>query len=103
MIDNTYDQLKSARNQNPGYNTPNQSLFYHSASMEGSGINEHLTSTKKKRTLRSEQTTNYANQGYCSECGNKTIWNCSQFLDDKDDPDAKDIWMCHTETGRIFC
>ena len=68
--------------------------------MARSGINAHLTPTKKKRNIRSEQTTNYANQGYCSECGKKTIWNCSQFLDDKDDPDAKDIWMCHTETGR---
>ena len=91
MIDNTYDQSKSARTKNSGYESPSPSLFHHSTGMERSGINAHLTPTKKKRNIKNGQSTNHANQGYCYECGNKTRWNFSQYLEDKDDPEAKDI------------
>ena len=100
MIDNTYDQPNSARTKQSGYESPRQSLFHHSTGMEISGINAHLTPTKKKRKLKNRNSTKNAKQGYCYECGRKTIWNFSQCLDDKDDPEAKDIWMCHTKTGR---
>ena len=70
--------------------------------MEISGINAHLTPTKQKRKIKNGQSTNHAKQGYCYECGSKTRWNCSQCLDNKDDPESKDIWMFHTETGRYF-
>ena len=65
------------------------------------GINAHLTPAKKKK---SPEWTNkkHGNQGYCYKCGRKTRWNWSQCLDKKYDPDAKDIWMFHTETGRNF-
>ena len=77
MIDNTYDQPNSARNQNSSYGILNQSLFHNSTGMARSGINAHLTPTKNKRNIRGEQTTNHAKQGYCSERGRKTIRNCS--------------------------
>ena len=70
--------------------------------MARSGINSHFSPTKKKRKLRSGQTTNHEKQGYFYSCGRKTRWDFSQFLDEKDDPNAKDIWVCHTKTGRNF-
>ena len=45
--DNTYDQPNSARNQNSSYGILNQSLFHNSTGMARSGINAHLTPTKK--------------------------------------------------------
>ena len=59
MIYNTYDQLSSARTKNSGYESPNQSLFHQSTGMSRSGINAHLTPTKKKRKLKNGQSTNH--------------------------------------------
>lgn len=59
--------------------------------MTRSGINVHLTHTQKNRKLQSEQYTNYANKGYYYEYKRKSRWNYSQYLDKKDDPNAKDV------------
>ena len=100
MIDNTYDTPNQTRSQNNGYESPNESLFDHATGAARSGINAHLTPTKKKRKLKNGMLTNHAKQGYCHECGRKTRWNCSKCIDEKEYPDDRDIWLCHTETGR---
>ena len=70
--------------------------------MARSGINAQLTPLKKKIKIQSGQTKKYAKQGYCSECGIKTRWNCSQCLDRKDDPDAKDVDVSYIDWEKLL-
>ena len=100
LIDNSYDEPNSTRGQNRGNRSQSESMFDNATGMARSGVSAHLTPTKKRRKTRDGNFTNHAKQGYCDECGRKTKWNCSKCMDEKEPHMEKDIWLCHTETGR---
>ena len=94
LIDNNYGSIspvRRRRRQNDGNPSPD------AISNDGnprSGINYHLTPTKKRRKGQE----NHLGQGICVECGLKTSKVCSGCRDEK--PNEKEVFLCDSRSGR---
>jgi hypothetical protein len=105
LIDNTYDDegLIARRRRNQEDGTDISPLLYRGSGMPRSGVNSHITPTKRKRTVKGQQTS-YLMQGRCTQCSKKTTSCCSDCVDSME-IDAgnrpKSAWICTTRDGHM--
>ena len=59
------------------------------------GVSCHLTLTKRCCRTGDGELTAQRLQGHCIECGKKTTYLCSAYMDNDDE--SKTPWLCHTE------
>ena len=65
-----------------------------------SGVSAHLTPTKKRRRTLAGKLTNHLKQGRCRMCSKKSQYTCSLCLDLDMHDDTKEVFLCHSKTGR---
>lgn len=99
LIDNTYDATGNGggrHRRSPGDHSPE--LINHATGGGRAGVHAHLSPTRKRRKTKDGLLTNQAKQGSCRVCKMKSRYVCSTCADMGS---PKDIWLCHTETGRM--
>lgn len=89
LIDNNFDYVGCRERQDVG----NESAAVVDGNVR-SGIDVHLTPTKKRRTCKGQRT-QYLLQGKCLVCGTKTTKECS-FCRDR----HVRSWLCDTKKGK---
>ena len=96
LIVNTYDSgpIATRNLNNPALEAVDVNAFCPRTGAPKSGISIHITPTKRKRGEESS----YRHQGYCLECGMKTIYQCSHCAED--DENHRRAYICHSKTGR---
>jgi hypothetical protein len=97
LIDNTYDFRRSnTRNARRGDNL--RPAVTEAAAQGRSGVDIHLTPTKRMRRDREGTPNRHRRQGRCRVCKRKTSFNC---LTCEGDPNLENgSWICHSKEGR---
>jgi len=97
LIDNTYDFRRASRRS--GRDGENLSPAVTEAAAQGrSGVDIHLTPTKRMRKDKNGTLTRYRRQGRCRVCKMKTTSVC---LVCEEDPNLQnESWICHSKEGR---
>ncbi len=99
LVDNSYDEgLRAGRQK--GIKPNGESPTLSENGLPRSGINAHLTPTKRKRKRSDGSETRYLLQGRCKQCGSKTTMTCSLCSDDS--TRVNEPWICNTKGGR-YC
>jgi hypothetical protein len=105
LIDNTYDDGSVTRNRGTNGSNASPELLNRRTGSGRSGLQVHLTPTKRKRRRMTGEVTNHSMQGRCRVCGMKTKYVCSSCDDEaaeaSTEQNAPTMWLCHSETGRL--
>jgi hypothetical protein len=101
LIDNKYDHIGSRRQHAAG--SPDGSfdsnLIDNRTGEPRSGIDAHLSPTKRRRKNKWGRETANTFQGRCTVCRSKTIYQCSVCIDSQ--PNCDKAWLCHTKSGKL--
>ena len=101
LIDNKYDGAAAngrRSRENTGVVDPHPTLA-RTTGIPRSGVDAHLTPTKRKRKSRGEDTY-YLQQGDCRVCKHRTTNICSLCRDDAKSGN-NEPWLCHTKKGSL--
>lgn len=99
LIDNSYDEgLRAGRQKGIGNSPKERSPTLSDTGVPRSGINAHITPTKRRRRTSDGRETSYLLQGRCKVCSAKTTMTCSLCGDDG--KRAQEPWICNTKRGR---
>jgi hypothetical protein len=104
LIDNNYDRTggRSRRQEDGGIGSNSSPTITHATGAPRSGIYAHLTPTKRRKKKSNGELTRYSYQGRCKVCGRKTIYICSQCMDEDVTNGATcEVYICYTNKGRL--
>ena len=99
LIDNSYDRVAEARRRSGNGSPTEVDLLDPTTNLPRSGLDIHLTPTKRKRKNLEGEFTNRSFQGRCMECKQKTRFQCSRCKDDSIEKDRG--WLCSTWKGKM--